>query len=301
MNKSLAIVLLVLVALTGISFAKGQGEDKPIELTWIMPGDEKFTEENHLLQHAPAGYDPDKEGMRTWQANLFMQENPGIKLTTIVRDVSQGSMTLDSMLAAGKPPDIIHDAAWLTWKYLNADYAIALDEYMDLSRFQDNLVETYSRDGHCYALVHNNITIGLSINLDMLEKIGMTLPPVPEWDTDAYDAIAAKLKSALDIPATAVICNKGIGAWEQMWLHNAGGKLFTGGDHSKVTLNTPEYVWSLKYWKSLDDRGYSIGIPAENIDDTGIETFAAGQIFSCTLQTGHVDGWVPQMIASGRL
>ena len=300
--KYLLTCVLVLVMVAGISFAEGrQEEEKPIELTWMLTGDAKMTEGNGLLQYAPEGYDNAVGGVRTWQTNKFMAENPGIKLEMVLRDVSQGSMTLDSMLAAGNPPDVIHDSARLTWKYLNADYALPLDEYMDIDRFQENLVEKYSREGHCYALVHNNITIGLSINLDMLKNIGMILPPIPEWDTNAYDAIAAKLKSALNIPATVVIANKGIGMWEQMWLHNAGGKLFTGGDRSKVTINDPNYIWSLNYWKSLADKGYSFGIPIENIDDTGIDNFAAGKIFSCTEQTGHVAGWMPRMIENGLL
>lgn len=301
MYKTLIAVLVVLVAVTGISFAGGQSGDKPIELTWMLSGDTKWTEENHLAQYAPEGYDGDKEGIRVWQADQFMAENPGIKLNTVIRDVSQGSMTLDSMMAAGKPPDIIHDAAWLTWKYLNGNYALPLDEYIDISRFQENLVDIYSREGHCYALVHNNVGIGLSINLDMLKEIGMELPPIPEWDWDAYDAIAAKLKSALDIPVTVVMAHNGLSQWEQMWLHSAGGVLFSNKDYSKVTLNSPEYGEALDYWKSLDTRGYSLGYPWESIDDTGIEAFAAGEIFSCTEQTGHVSGWVPQMLENGRL
>jgi len=291
--RRLLMVLVVLVAVTGISFASGQGEAEAEvhKLVWFITADEDFHEAAR-----PEGW---TGKLREWQVNAFEEQNPGIEVTLFFRDVSQGSMTLDSLMAAGKPPDVLYDAAWLFPNYLVPEFALPLEEYMDLSRFQDNLIDMYSRDGHCYALVTNNVTIGFAVNLDMLDPIGYELPAQPDWTTIEFDRLSEKLK-AVDMHST-VVMNQNFNTWSQMWIHNAGGTMFENNDYSKVTLNSPENVVGLKYWKSLVDRGYAYPRPNECNDDTGIEDFAVEKIFACPLQTGHVTGWVKQALESGAL
>ncbi len=292
--KRLFIFLIVLVFMTGMVFATGQPEETGrYDLTWELSGDDDFYEDIGR----PEGW---KGKIKEWQAEQFMQANPNVNITIILRDVSQGSMTLDSMMAAGKPPDVMVDAQWLFAKYLVPEFALPLEEYIDVSRFQDDLVDMYTRDGHVYALVHNNITIGFAANLDMLETIGYALPSQSEWVWDEFDRLSEKLK-AVNINSTVIMTQPGLFSWPQMWAQSAGGTMFENNDYSKVTMNTPEYAEGLRYMKSLVDRGYTDPRPNECNDDTGIENFAAGKIFGATLQTGHVSGWVPQMLESGAL
>jgi len=279
----------------GISFAGGDQEAEIHELVWFNTGDSAFPEGMQ-----PEGWDG---AWRAWQAHQFMEENPNIKITLVFRDVSQGTMTLDSLMAAGKPPDVLTDAAHLFPNYLVPEFALPLEEYgeyIDLSIFQENLLDLYKRDGHQYALVTNNVSIGFAVNLDMLKPIGYELPAQPDWTTDEFDRLSEKLK-AVGMYSTVIMTQYGLSSWEQMWAQNAGGTMYENNDYSKVTMNTPEYAVGLKYMKSLVDRGYAYPRPNECNDDTGIEDFAVGKIFACTLQTGHVTGWVRQALESGAL
>ena len=289
--KYLLTCALVLVMVAGISFAGGDQEAEVHELVWFITGEAEF----------PEGMQPEgfSGGHRAYQVHTFEKENPNIKVTLFLRDVSQGSMTLDSLMAAGKPPDVLTDAAWLFPNFLVPEFALPLEEYMDLSRFQDNMIDLYSRGGHCYALVQDNVSIGFALNLDMLDPIGYELPAQPDWTTVEFDRLSEKLK-AVGMHST-VVMNQSFNTWSQMWIHNAGGTMFENNDYSKVTLNSPENVIGLKYWKSLVDRGYAYPRPNECNDDTGIEDFAVAKIFACPLQTGHVTGWVRQALESGAL
>jgi len=291
--KYLLTCALVLVMVAGISFASGGEEAAEVhKLTWFITGDVDIPEGMEI------------EGWtgqwREYQIYRFMEENPNTKVTIFPRDVSQGSMTLDSLMAAGKPPDVLTDAAWLFPNYLVPEFALPLEEYMDLSRFQDNMIDLYSRDGHCYAIVQDNVTIGFALNLDMLKPIGYAVPAQPDWTTVEFDRLSEKLK-AVDMYSTVIMTQNGLDAWGQMWAQNAGGTMYENNDYSKVTMNTPEYAVGLKYMKSLVDRGYAYPRPNECNDDTGIEDFAVAKIFACTLQTGHVTGWVKQALESGAL
>jgi len=276
-----------------MAFAAGQEETDSYELSYEVSGDEHFFEDIGR----PDGW---KGKVREWQIESYMQANPNVNITLIIRDVSQGSMTLDSLMAAGKPPDLCMDASWLFAKYLVPEFALPLEKYMDLSKFQEELLVMYTRDSHVYAIPQNNVTIGFAVNLDMLDKIGYALPAQPEWVWDEFDRLSEKLKSN-GINSTVIMTQAGLFSWNQMWAQSAGGTMFENNDYSKVTMNTPEYAEGLRYMKSLVDRGYTDPRPNECNDDTGIETFAAGKIFGCTLQTGHVSGWVPQMLKSGAL
>jgi len=292
--KRLFTVLVVLAMVAGISFAAGQKETvKTYKLSYEVSGDEDWFEDIGR----PEGW---KGKVREWQIEEYMRTHPDVNITLIIRDVSQGSMTLDSLMAAGKPPDMCMDASWLFAKYLVPEFALPLEKYMDLSKFQENLLELYTRNGHVYAIPQNNVTIGFAVNLDMLDKIGYPLPAQPAWTWDEFDRLSEKLKSE-EINSTVIMTQAGLFSWNQMWAQSAGGTMFENNDYSKVTMNTPEYAEGLRYMKSLVDRGYADPRPNECNDDTGIENFAAGKIFGCTLQTGHVFGWVPQMIASGAL
>ena len=291
--KRLLTVLMILVAMAGISFAGG-GEEaaETHKLVWFITGDVDF----------PDGLQPEgwTGSFRTWQIDVFERENPNVKITLSLRDVSQGSMTLDSLMAAGKPPDVLTDAAHLFPDYLVPEFALPIEEYMDLSVFQDNMIDMYSRDGHCYAVVQDNVTLGFAVNLDMLKPIGYALPAQPDWTTVEFDRLSEKLK-AVGMHSTLIMTQYGLDAWAQMWAQNAGGTMYENNDYSKVTMNTPEYVVGLKYMKSLVDRGYAYPRPNECNDDTGIEDFAVAKVFACTLQTGHVNGWVKQALESGAL
>ena len=293
--KRLAFLLILLLA-GALAFAGGQAEAKETayELILVNTGVAPWDMVEHTL---------DTGGYPSFQHKIigdFMQRNPNIRVNHIHRDVSQGSMTVDALMAKGTPPDVWLDAAGYFRNYLNDDYALRIDEYMDVSAYQDHLVDIYTRDGHVYALPTTNIATGLAVNLDMLKEIGYSFPAHADWTTDEFLRLCERLKAA-GHPGTMIMTKQGLIAWNLVWLYAFGAELYQNQDYSKVTINSPEAVKGLEYMKLLVDRGYTPPFPNEVDDDMAVELFTTGKVFSSILQTSHADYWIPEQIKQGTL
>jgi ABC-type glycerol-3-phosphate transport system substrate-binding protein len=166
--------------------------------------------------------------------------------------------------------------------------------------YQQNLLGPYTRNGHVYALPSGNTATGMAVNLDMLKKIGYTLPAQKDWTTDEFVRLSEKLKAA-GIPSTMIMTKQGWITWDMVWLYAFGAELYKNFDHSKVTINSPQAKAGLEYVKMLVDKGYAWPYPNETNDDMGVDLFTTGKVFSCMMQNGHTDYWVPEQIKQGRL
>jgi ABC-type glycerol-3-phosphate transport system substrate-binding protein len=217
----------------------------------------------------------------------------------VYRDVSKGSLTFDAMLAAGNPPDVWIDAGSYMADYLHDGYAIQLDRYVNTSIYRPELLAPWTRNGHIYALPLQNIATGMAINLDMLKTIGYTMPTVDKWTTTEFLALAARLKTA-GYPATMVMGRGGMNSWTDVWLYAFGAEMFKGTDYSRVAINTPQAIQGLEYIKTLVERGYTPP-PLEVNDDDGVELFTTGRVFSCMMQNGHSDYWIPEQVRQGKI
>jgi multiple sugar transport system substrate-binding protein len=250
----------------------------------------------------PAGFEKEG-GYASFQEKVvgdFMARNPNIEVTMVSRDVTKGSLTVDALMAKGTPPDVWLDAAGWINKYLVGAYALPLEKYMDVSGFQKALVDPYTREGHVYALPSAHSATGMAVNLDMLKKIGYTLPAQKDWTTDEFLRLSERLKAA-GIPSTMIMTKDGMISWNMPWLFAFGAQLYKDFDHSKVTINSPEARRGLEYMKLLVDKGYAYPNPNEQNDDMGVDLFTTGKVFSCLMQNGHTDYWVPEQVKQGRL
>lgn len=291
MRKTICIIALFVLAI--FAWAGGAGEkQETIKLLLVNTGNTPW----------PEGWEKEG-GYNSFQEKIigdFMQKNPNIQVTMIARDVTQGSLTVDALMAKGTPPDVWLDAAGYFRKYLNADYALPLEKYMDVNAYQKHLVDVYTRDGHVYALPMSNVATGMAINLDMLKKIGYVLPAQKDWTTEEFVRLSEKLKAA-KTPSTMVMTQQGLISWNLVWLYAFGAELYRNQDYSKVTINTPEAQAGLEYMKMLVDKGYAWPYPNEVNDDMGVDLFTTGKVFSCMLQNGHTDYWIPEQIKNGTL
>ncbi|KKK91076.1 hypothetical protein LCGC14_2716600, partial [marine sediment metagenome] len=282
-------VLMILALSAGICFAVGQSEDV-MTLTWVAGG--------RMVPFPDWEDSKGYAGIQEMLAAKFEESHPGVKVIVLIRDVKQGSLTVDAMMAKGEPPDVWRDAQGYFLKYLNDDYALRLEEYMDVSIYYDDLIAKYTVNGHVYALPVSDIAGGLAINLDMLDQIGYTMPAQEDWTTDEFLRLSAKLKAA-GIPSTIIITQNGLSDWNIPWLYAFGAEMYKNFDHSKVTINSPEAAQGLNYMKKLVDLGYAYPYPNEQNADAAVELFTSGQIFSSMMQNGHTDYWLPQQVAQG--
>lgn len=241
-------------------------------------------------------------GIREKLAVDFEKSHPGVKVTILYRDVAQGSLTVDALMAAGTPPDLWLDAAYYFKKYMNADYALPLEKYVDLSKYHDYLLKPYVLDGHQYGLPYTNVMGAFAINATMLADIGYTLPDPDKWTTDEFMALGAKLKAA-KIPLTMLDMKGGMSGWTFFFLQAFGAQMYdvAKNDYSKVTINSPASLAGLEYIKKLIANGYAYPNPVEQDDNAAVELFTTGKVFSSSMQDGHVAYWVPQQIATGKL
>ena len=289
--KKLSFILLSLV-LVGALFAAGNAEGT-YELTVVTSG-------SYSWEYAPGyfdtkGYDSPQDLVHA----EFEERHPNVKINYVIRDVTQGSMTVDALIETGEWPDVWIDATGYFKDYLNAKDSLPLEQYMDVSVFEDWLVEPYTYDGHVYAIPVVNIGTGMAINTDMLDDIGYTLPDdMKDWTIAEYMRLAKKLKAAGQY-VTTVSTMKGLGAWMYPWIHAFGGELFADGDYTKVAINSPESRRALEFMKMLVEDGYAVPYPNEVDDNMTVELFTTGKIFGAMMQNGHTDYWVPEQVKNG--
>ena len=289
MRRALSLISLLLFSAC-LLFAGGQGEEETMTLRFVRSGKPG----GFLEGEDSEGY----AGAAEKVAGKFEEKYPGVKVVVLYRDVTQGSMTVDAMMAKGQPPDVWFDATGYFLNYLNEDYAIPLEKYVDTSPYLDFLIEKYTFNGHVYALCNNNVAGGFAVNLDILDSIGYALPDQPNWTIDEFTRLSGKLK-AVDMPSTMITTMDGMNSWIWPWIYAFGGKLFEPGDYSKVAVNTPEAVKGFEYMKFLVDEGYAYPHPNEQSQDDAVDLFTTGQVFSSMMQNGHTDYWLPQQVAQG--
>jgi len=290
--KRIVCIGAILLLIAGVAFAKGgQEEPQSFKLVLVNNGKGPFAEGSDAGEYATP-----------WDRVLgeFAKENPNIEVILVIRDVAQGSLTVDALMAKGTPPDVWWDATGYFPKYMVEEYALPLEKYLDTSKWQKDLVDLYTREGHVYVLPAMNVVAAMAINLDMLDAIGYTMPAQPEWTIEEFNKVSAKLK-AQGIPSTMVMTKDGLIGWMMPWMYAFGAEFYKDMDHTKVAINSPEGVEALKYIRWLDQQGYGYPFPNEQNDDAGVELFGTAKVFSCMLQNGHADGFIPEAVKQGKL
>ena len=291
MRKAFSVFLMVLLAATVFAAGESEGSGETHDWTILTSGIVAFSESEAKFQGA--------EGIIGKLANDFMVEHPNTSIEMVYRDVSQGSLTFDTMLAAGRPPVVWIDASHYFPKYMNDDYAIRLNDYVDTSVYDQDIVRDYTIDGAVYALPVANIALGLAVNISMLREVGLELPSLEDWTIENYLLGAAALKKA-GYTVTAIQGKGGLNGWTDAWFYAHGASMFAPGDWSKVTINSPEALATFEFIQLLIDKGYTPP-PLETTDGGFVTLFAQKQTFSGMMQNGHIDPRFPAELEKGNI
>lgn len=270
-------LLILLFALSLVSLLGAQ------ELVFLHEGDSYFKDWPASKEYAD-GF------VSIWQKVLFNFEktHPGVKVRPIQSDLSAGSsMTLDTMLASGQPPDVVIRTGALVAKLLVDSYAIQPDKYVSVADFTTSGLDAGRKNGKLYALPMAVSVSTMAVNLDHLAKVGYTLPPAANWTTDAYLTLGKALKEKGLYLTSLFAKNQSSDHWWMNWFMAFGAKIWTNGDYTKTTLNSPQAMAALKYLKQLVDLGYVPPNPGEIDDDMALDFWCKDQVTTLSMQIGH--------------
>ena len=175
------------------------------------------------------------EDEQKWETSsvipAFEKSNPGIRINLVVVPPNDFDIKMQSMIAAGTPPDI-----WSHWgpsgfqDYVKRGLVADLTPYIekdnfDLSDFQPEVLNTYKEDGKILGLPFISTGSFIFYNKDLLDKAGIAYPP-SSWDdkTWTYNQFLEMCKSLTNVtgdPATDVYgCNLALwpdGAYPLLW------------------------------------------------------------------------------------
>ena len=296
MKKLLFAILIIALALPVFAEGGQEADAETFDIVWLGSGGLSFPDTETFRE-----FDTVDEYNRA----KFIEANPNVtSIEFIYRGTNTGSQVFDMMRAAGAPPDIYMDATGYFDRLLIPEYAIPLEKYLDLSRYTKSIMDIYNRDGHQYAIPTNNVAVAMVINLDLLEKAGIEIPPEDEWQeqwtTDNFLVIAEALKQ-IGIPATAIQGKEGLNGWTCFWIYAFGGKFFDPADWSKTALNSPEAYEALEYIKLLVDKGYAMPNAFAYCDDEAVVDFSLEKLFSSAMQNTNIDPVFANRLKTGKI
>lgn len=225
---------------------RGEGSVELVVLHWSGEGG---PEENAIVEQSLRG---------------FEAANPGIRIRRINAGDSNSFVTkLQTMLAAGEPPDVFYvpferTPYWASIGLLEPlDGRVAAEDPADprgirLADFYPAVVDAFRFDGRSagrgtlWGIPKDFTPVGFYLNVDLFRKAGIPLPP-DDWTWDDYIRIARRIGALTDAEGRHYTGSELV-VWSAMvraYLRTNGLDV-RGADFSEVTLGTPEVQAALE-------------------------------------------------------
>jgi len=234
-----------------------------------------------------SGPNPPAYPKSQWEDSVekVMAKFPGLTVEFQKIDLSTGApVTMDTLIASGMAPDIYNDAMVRLSRYIIPEFALPLDEYMDLKGYLG--IEPLTKGGKVLALPHSGSAQAMCLNLDLLDKVGYKVPD--NWTLDDFLEMCAKVKAysdktGEDVYGTGLFAGNQSGDYLWMnWFAVFGVKLYDADFTESTQAKGGEKVWA--FFKMLKDKGYvQANSAALNDDDYALDwskgKFAATAFF----------------------
>jgi multiple sugar transport system substrate-binding protein len=269
-QKVVKIAVLLMMVVAALASAAGTQESstekEPITLTIWWWGE----------QEAP--------GAEAWMKETiaeFQQENPGIRVQSVLQETDGLAPTISAAMEAGDGADIVGNWAGVdTFDMMIKGHLIPLDDLLPSEVVKNTMLkELSSFEGKLYAVPFYRGTHGMIYNKGHFRKAGLETNWNPRNGQDMIDTWA-KLKSSGITPFSA-----GLKDWFGDWWYGPLGAQYLDGIEDMRALFTKEADFTeSKYWKWLEmlsvmaEEGY-INEDAGGLDAyTGtVGVFGAGQ------------------------
>ncbi len=226
-------------------------------------------------------------------AKKFMADHPNVKVNHQVVPGTDYNTKIQTLFAAGTPPDIYRYLQEVTpivtvaekKLHLRLDEQITQDKY-DLADFRPEALELYRWGGALYALPRDFGHQNVFYNVDLLEQAGIELPPA-DWEDktftfDHFLEIATKLtkREGSRTSQWGFLVNRAWRPWAS-WVYCNGGTVVTKDDRGLATaiaLTEPAALEALQFVQDLIYKHQVAPRPDVESETGGFELFASGKV-----------------------
>ena len=242
---------------------------------------EKTAEVESIVILRSPGVDPDLEA-----AIAKFTDDTGMTVEVIEADISTGStITIDTMIAAGEPPDIYMDYLPRTGKFITPDYAIALDDYVDMSVYNPTMMAQLKRDGKYYAIMRPTGAQGMFVNLDITDAAGYTVPD--NWGAEDFVEMAKAVKKIGKYATILFAANQSGDYFYMNWFASFDTQLYSEG-YTESTADSEQGLTTLQFLNMLIEEGYVPRESAMYSDDDYLRELGLGNCAVGGLFIGHL-------------
>jgi len=282
MRTKLLFVLMIVMLVLSACAKPAAKPAEPVEVIWyVRSNDAEQKWENEVVI-------PD-----------FQAKNPNIKINLIIVPWADFDTKMQTMIAAGTPPDI-----WSHWgpsgfqdyvkRGLVADLTPLVEkDKFDLTDFVPEVLDIYKVDGKVMGLPMLTTGSFIFYNKDLFDKAGVAYPPT-NWDDTSWtwDAFLEKCKALTKVtndPATDVFgCN--LGFWPNdayAWLWGKDfypDSAYDTGFADTAFLDDPKVVAAYQARQDIVWKLHYMPDPAQ------VDAFGGGDIFEGQKVAMHLTG-----------
>lgn len=274
MRKLIPVVFLMVAAAL---FATGTAEE-PQSIT--------------VLMDMNAAAFSDGTTMRTWG-----EEATDLEVEYLSLDLSDGStLTMDALIAAGKAPDVYFDYIGRVSKYLVPEYAMPLQDKIDVSAFSG--LAAFTRNGDVLGLPASGGAQGMAINLEIMGDIGYTVPDL--WTIADFLEMADLVKQHYggEKWATGMFAGNQSGDYLiNNWFASFGAELYGDGYESTTIAEKGARVHD--FFQHLVQQGYVPPGSATLVDDDYVIQWAKGDLAATAFFESWTKPYFDSVISQG--
>lgn len=191
-------------------------------------------------------------------ADAYAEQNPGV--TVSQENVAWGDLQvkLQAGLSAGDPPEITHVEPMFVRALYEQELLAPVTGVVE-SIGDDYLAELRQmfafEDGEDYGVVHAWGTDLITYRTDLYDQASVRSPEEVETWQEWIDDMEQVVEAHDDVTGLSLAGGPGHHVNEEvyMWLGSNGGRLFD--DQGQPTIDTPEMVEVLEFWRDLRERG----------------------------------------------
>jgi ABC-type glycerol-3-phosphate transport system substrate-binding protein len=207
------------------------------------------------------GAGPDGTDLNAYATEKVKNDFPDkdIKVTMLQMDLSSGAaLTMDAMIAAGTPPNIMYDNMVRASKYMVPEFALPLNKYVrDLDKYQKGILAQYTRNGNLLGMPIPAHTQGMCINLDVMKEIGFTVKW--DWTVDDFLKMAELVKQKYGGKkwATGMFAANQSGDYLlHNWFEAFGAHYYVNNDYNNSVIAKTGGAKVYEFYQTLAKNGY---------------------------------------------